>query len=241
VQVQIRYADEELIVVDKPPGVVVHPTYKNDAGTLLDHLGWAADRQLSIVTRLDKFTSGLVLVAKHPEAHAALQREMSAGDAEKDYLALVYGHVEPESGRIDLPLRVDDNDRRRVVTSPDRGRASTTWFERLKSIDAPRAGLTLLRCRLETGRRHQIRAHLAAAGFPIVGDRLYGQPRWTLIDDPMVGAALEAFPRQALHAWRLAFRHPRTGAALRFEAEAPDDFRGLLGLLSGHEIAKGGR
>ena len=229
----VLYEDDHLLAVNKPAGMVVHPSYKNVAGTLLDALrayayDWPADQRPSIVGRLDKLTSGIVVVAKTAAAHAATQTTMARRDTEKDYLAVVYGRMDAASGEIDLRLRHDPNDRRMIVTSATDGAASLTRFERLASVDAPSAGLSLVRCRLVTGRRHQIRVHLAARGWPIVGDPVYGQPRWSEIRDSALAAALQNFPRQALHAWRFAFTHPVTAARLIVEAPLPADLEDLL-------------
>ena len=146
----------------------------------------------------------------------------------KDYLAIVYGRVNVARGEIDLRLGRDRGDRRKVVASATVGAESLTRFERLARVAAPRAGLSLLRCRLATGRTHQIRVHLAARGWPLVGDPAYGEPRWSQIDDPLLAATLRAFPRQALHAWRVAFTHPITRARLTIEAPVPPDIEALL-------------
>ena len=141
---------------------------------------------------------------------------------------MVYGRVNVARGEIDLRLGRDRGDRRRVVASATVGAPSLTRFERLARVAAPRAGLSLLRCRLATGRTHQIRVHLAARGWPLVGDPAYGEPRWSQIVDPALAATLRAFPRQALHAWRVAFTHPVTRERLLLEAPVPRDFEGLL-------------
>ena len=245
----ILYEDEHLLALNKPAGVVIHPTFKNATGTIMNALlgrarVWAEGRRPSIVGRLDKLTSGIVLVAKTAAVHAALQRAARTdvgrpfqgrrGEAEclalhaKDYLAIVYGRVGAARGSIDLRLHLDGRDRRRVVASATSGARSVTEFERLARASAPRAGLSLLRCRLITGRRHQIRVHLAARGWPIVGDPVYGEPRWSAIEDPLLASALRAFPRQALHAWRLAIAHPITGEPLRVEAPIPVDIAQLI-------------
>jgi 23S rRNA pseudouridine1911/1915/1917 synthase len=239
VTLRVLYEDDYLLAVDKPAGVVMHPTYKNSSGTLLNALLWHArswrpGARPSLVGRLDKLTSGVVLVAKTAATHAALQRAMASQDSEKDYLAVVYGRVNVARGRIDLRLAKDRLDQRRVVASATDGAPSLTRFERLAHVAAPPVGLSLLRCGLVTGRTHQIRVHLAARGWPIVGDPVYGEPRWTELDDPSLAAVLRSFPRQALHAWRIGIRHPATGARLALEAPLPDDTAELLSAAGLH-------
>ena len=233
VAIDVLYEDDHLLALNKPAGVVVHPTHAYLAGTLMNALlwharAWPAGHRPSLVGRLDKLTSGIVLVARTAAVHAALQRAMASRGAEKDYLALVYGRVEPDRGDIGLHLARDRSDRRRVVASGTSGAPSLTRFERVASVPAPGAGLALLRCRLATGRTHQIRVHLAARGWPIVGDPVYGEPRWSAIADPVLAGVLASFPRQALHAWRLAITHPVTGARLAIEAAPPADLVYLL-------------
>ena len=233
----LLYEDDELMAVDKPPGLIVHPSYRNTSGTLMNALlwharGWPADRRPSLVSRLDKLTSGVVLVAKSAAVHAALQRAAGWRRMEKDYLAVVYGRVEPATGIITTRLTRDRVDRRRVVVSATDGAASVTEYERVASAAAPRAGLAVVRCRLVTGRTHQIRVHLASRGWPIVGDKTYGEPRWERVDDPTLSAALHAFPRQALHAVRVAVAHPVSGAPLEMTSPTPPDIAGLISAAS---------
>jgi 23S rRNA pseudouridine1911/1915/1917 synthase len=230
---QVLYEDEHLIAVDKPAGVVVHPTYRHLDGTLMNALLWHArtwppDARPSIVGRLDKLTSGIVLVAKSAPAHAAVQRALASTDSEKEYLAVVYGRVSAAAGDIDLRLRRDPGDRRRIVASASAGAASLTRFVRVARAKVPRTGLALLRCRIVTGRTHQIRVHLAARGWPIVGDPKYGEPRWAAVGDPVLRAALRAFPRQALHASRLSLVHPATRERLVVDAPLPRDIVDLV-------------
>ena len=229
----ILFEDEHLLLVNKPPGIVVHPTHAQPEGTLLNALAWHARTwrsplRPSIVGRLDKLTSGIVLVAKSAAAHGRLQRTMSDAATEKDYLAVVYGRVKTRRGKIEFRLRRDSTDRRRVVASTTMGAPSLTRFERLAEASATPVGVALLRCRLVTGRTHQIRVHLAARGWPIVGDPVYGAPGWSRIADPTLSETLRAFPRQALHAWRLSFVHPITMQRLIIEAPVPDDMRALM-------------
>jgi 23S rRNA pseudouridine1911/1915/1917 synthase len=231
----IVHEDDDVIAINKPAGMVVHPAYRNTTGTTMNALLWHARRwpaaphpqRPSIVGRLDKGTSGIVVVAKSAAVHAALQRAMASADTEKDYLAVVYGKVNNVRADIDARLARDPRDRRRMVSSAG-GAVSLTRYVRLDHVAAPRAGLSLLRCRLVTGRMHQIRVHLASHGWPLVGDPTYGETRWRRVDDTALAAVLERFPRQALHAWRVAFLHPTTGRRTIIEAPLPNDFEELL-------------
>jgi 23S rRNA pseudouridine1911/1915/1917 synthase len=233
VALQVLYEDEHLLAVDKPPGVVVHPAHKNPSGTLMNALLWHArawppPQRPSLAGRLDKLTSGLVLVAKSAATHAALQTVLASNATAKDYLAVVYGRVNVARGEIALRLRRDPGDRRRVVAAEDVGAPSVTRFERLARVPAPTAGLSALRCRLVTGRTHQIRVHLSARGWPLVGDPTYGEPRWRAVADPALASVLRDFPRQALHAWRLTTLHPISRAPLAIEAPVPADLQQLM-------------
>ena len=233
VPLDVLYEDHDLLVLNKPAGVVVHPSYRNTTGTTMNALlwharGWPPGQRPSLVGRLDKGTSGILLVARTAAIHSALQRVMASSETEKHYLAVVYGRVNVARGEIDLRLGHDPLDRRRMVASPATGAPSLTRFERLARVAAPRAGLSLVRCRLVTGRTHQIRAHLSVRGWPLVGDLKYGEPRWSKIADPSLAATLRAFARPALHASRLAFTHPVTRSRVSVEAPLPRDFEDLL-------------
>jgi 23S rRNA pseudouridine1911/1915/1917 synthase len=227
----VLYEDDHLIAVDKPAGVVVHPTYNHFEGTILNALlgraARAGSERPSIVGRLDKLTSGIVVAAKTPRAHAALQRALASGRADKQYLAIVYGRA-PQRGTIELRLRRDPRDRRKVIASPEHGSPSATRFERVAHALAPPVGLTLLRCHLVTGRMHQIRVHLASRGWPIVGDAKYGQPRWQDMDASDLQRELSSLERQALHASRLVLTHPITAQPLTIDAPLPADLSRLL-------------
>ncbi len=223
----VVFEDDWLLAVDKAPGVVVHPAPGNWDDTLLHALLWRArdwedGRRPHLASRLDKGTSGLLLVAKTPEVHTALRER----PAEKDYLALVYGRTEGAKGRIDLGTLRDPGEPHRMTTSRTGGSPSATLWERIG--EAPGEPLTLLRCRLLTGRMHQIRVHLKAVRLPIVGDPVYGAPGWKGIADPGLAELCRTFPRQALHAWRLALAHPVTGEELQLSAPPPPDLEGLL-------------
>ena len=233
IPLRVLYEDEHLLAVDKPAGLVVHPSFGHRDGTLMNALLWRAaawgrDRRPSLVHRLDKHTSGVLLVAKSREVHAGLARTMAAGRAAKDYLAVVYGRVPTARGRIALRLARDPLDRRRVIAVATGGRESLTLYERVARSRGEQAGLALLRCQLVSGRLHQIRVHLAATGWPIVGDPVYGEPRWRTLASAELAAAAREFPRQALHAWRLRLEHPVLGRPLELVAPLPDDIAGLL-------------
>jgi 23S rRNA pseudouridine1911/1915/1917 synthase len=225
----VLFEDEHLLALDKPPGLVVHPSPGHREGTLINALmwrarGWEEGRRPGLVNRLDRGTSGVLLAAKTPATHTALARSLRHRDAEKEYLAVIYGTTPAPLGRIELRIRRDPADYKRRTTSKSEGKESVTLYQRLGEA----AGLTLLRCRLLTGRTHQIRVHLQSQGWPIVGDPLYGEPRWKGIADSAVAAACRDFPRQALHALRLSFIHPATGAPLEVVAPVPEDMAALL-------------
>ncbi|MDP2322339.1 MAG: RluA family pseudouridine synthase [Acidobacteriota bacterium] len=262
----VLYEDGDLLALNKPAGLVVHPSYKNTGGTLMNGVlerakAWPDGSRPGLLGRLDKDTSGVVVVAKRPAVHAALQRAMDARRIEKDYAAIVWGRPSPQRGTIDLALDRDPWDRRRITVTDRGGQPSVTKYERLTvtpstvgtlgtSGPPPLAGplasfgevppkrpaaakadtFSLVRCRLITGRTHQIRVHLSARGWPIVGDAVYGRKRKGAELTPLDELAY-AFPRQALHAWRLSLRHPMTGAALEIVAPLPEDMQRLAAAL----------
>ena len=207
----ILYEDDTLIAVNKPAGVVVHPSYKQLSGTLLNAILWHVrqrdDVRPGILTRLDKDTSGVVVIAFADGAHAAMQRDATAGRVQKEYLAIVHGSPRPRAGVIRDPLGRDPDDRRRVVVTQG-GAPSETRYEVTRSLPGD---LSLVRCELVTGRTHQIRVHLSARGWPILGDRLYG-------------GRTEQVSRQALHAWRISLPHPVTRERLVLNAPLPADW-----------------
>ena len=215
--VAVIHEDESLIAVDKPPGMVVHPTYRNWSGTLVNALLWhvrgRGDVRPRVVTRLDKDTSGLVLVALAPDVQAQIQRDAAAGRVRKDYLAIVRGTPDPARGTIRFPLARSADDRRRVVVA-DAGQPCETRYEVMASYEP--GAYSLVRCELVTGRTHQTRVHLASCGWPILGDPVYGVPH-------------EGLTRQALHAWRLRLPHPVSREMLTLEAPLPPDLRTLAG------------
>jgi 23S rRNA pseudouridine1911/1915/1917 synthase len=204
VRFEVVFEDEHLMVVDKPAGVVTHPAPGHRGLTLAEVL----PRGAAVAHRLDKDTSGLLLVARTEDALAELRRMMKAREATREYTALAEGHLDAESGTIDAPIGRDRTNRTVMSTRTDRGRDAVTHFEVVERL--PRT--TLLRIRLETGRTHQIRAHLAAIGHPVVGDSQYGGRE--------SGRRL-GLGRQFLHASKLMFRHPLTGELLACESKPP--------------------
>ena len=231
IALRIVYEDEAFLVVDKPAGMVVHPGAGNGAHTLQNAL-LAHDAALALVPRaglihrLDKDTSGLLIVARTPETHHVLVRMLQDRAITRSYLALCLGRP-TAGGTIDEPIGRHRSQRTRMTVRSD-GREAVTHYR----IEERFRGHTLLRVQLETGRTHQIRVHLAHIGFPIVGDPTYGGRRRQVAGaGEAVQAALQAFRRQALHAQRLAFDHPVSGARQSFEAPVPADFKSLLGVL----------
>ena len=226
----VRYEDERLLVVAKPAGLVVHPGPGHPTGTLVNALlgrpqtslsggGGAADRP-GIVHRLDKDTSGLLLVAKDDGAHLALARELAAHRVERRYLALVQGRLPAETGTVDAPIGRHPRDRKRMAVVPGGRRAVTSWRV-LETFPA----VQLAEASLETGRTHQVRVHLASLRHPLVGDRTYGA-------DPALGARL-GVARPFLHAWRLAFAHPTDGHRVELTEPLPPDLQVVLDRLRG--------
>lgn len=233
IPLDIRYEDGDLLVINKPAGLVVHPAAGNWHGTLVnavlhhapDLAGVGGAHRPGIVHRLDKDTSGLIIVAKNDAAHRSLQQQFRDREVEKHYLALVYGALKSERGEINAAIGRDLRDRKRMaVVTATVGRSALTRYETVAvyRLSASAERLTLLDCRPLTGRTHQIRVHLAHVHHPIVGDVLYG-PRRRL---PF------ACPRQFLHAARLRFRLPSTGELLEFTAPLPDDLQGILDRLA---------
>ena len=216
-ELRIVFQDESLAVVDKPAGLVVHPAPSHTGPTLVDELGeilggGGDPERPGIVHRLDRGTSGLLVVARDDETHAALQEAVRRREVERIYLALAGGRLASRTGTIDAPIGRASRQRHRMAVSGAASREARTHFEVLELL--PRE--TYLEAKLETGRTHQIRAHFAAIGHPLTGDTTYG------------GAERYDLARQFLHAHRLAFRHPRTGEPLEFSSPLPDDLTAAL-------------
>jgi 23S rRNA pseudouridine1911/1915/1917 synthase len=215
IALDIIHEDEDVLVLDKPAGLVVHPGSGNWAGTMLNALlhhapGLEQLARAGIVHRLDKDTSGLLVVAKHEAAQLSLVRQLQAHTVKRTYLALARGAV-AGPGVVDAPIGRHPKHRTRMAVVAS-GKPAVTHYRVKRKFPAH----TLLECDLETGRTHQIRVHLASIGHPIEGDPVYA------------GRGERLLPRQALHAWKLEFVHPRSGRSMRFEAPLPEDFRALL-------------
>jgi len=218
----VIYEDAAILVLAKPAGLVVHPGSGNWQGTLLNALlahapALAGLPRAGIVHRLDKETSGLLVVGKTLQAQTSLTRQLQARTVKREYLALAHGSV-TRGGTVDAPVGRHPTQRTRMAVV-ERGRPAVTHYEVLQHFDKH---ATLLRCRLETGRTHQIRVHLQSLGHPLVGDPVYGKSRRSALD------LLNAFKRQALHAERLSLQHPDSGDTVAWQAELPADFAQLL-------------
>ena len=224
IPLDVVYEDAEVVVVNKERGMVVHPAAGNWRGTLVNALlarcddlsGVGGEVRPGIVHRLDKDTSGVMVAAKSDRAHASLARQIKDRSAGRKYLALVHGNVKADEGLIDAPLGRHRTDRKKMAVDAERGREARTRFTVLERF----AGYTLVACKLETGRTHQIRVHMAYIGHPVVGDPKYG-PKGSPF--PIDG--------QALHAAELTFCHPVSGAEMVFTAPLPDDMEGILAKL----------
>jgi 23S rRNA pseudouridine1911/1915/1917 synthase len=237
----ILHEDDDLIVLDKPAGLVVHPAPGNADGTLVNALlahcgdslpGIGGERRPGIVHRLDRDTTGVMVAAKTEMALAALSAAFAARTIDRAYDALVWGVPAAADGLIEGPIGRDPRDRKRMAIVAHGGRPALTHYRVARGWGT---GASLLRCRLATGRTHQIRVHLSSRGHPVVGDPVYLRrtPAAARTLPESARAALLDFPRQALHAARLGFTHPRTGALLAFETPVPPDMQALLDRLDG--------
>ena len=215
-ELNILFEDDDLLVLNKPAGLVVHPGAGHQQHTLVNALlahcknlsGIGGKERPGIVHRLDKDTSGALVIAKNDAAHRDLSKQFAERTTGKTYLALVAGTPRKSFGTIDAPIARHPVHRQRMSIAPRGGRSAKTDYRVLRSGD----GVSLVECVIHTGRTHQIRIHLHHLGHPVLGDKLYA------------GKRAGNFPRQMLHAWKLSFRHPRTGEAMSFTAPIPDDF-----------------
>lgn len=238
IPLKILYEDRHLLVIDKPAGMVIHPAPGHREGTLVNAIlhhcddlsGIGGVIRPGIVHRLDKDTSGVLLVAKNDETHRHLSDQFKAHHVKKTYKALVFGSPGEDEGVIALPVGRHPADRKKMSTKSRRGKdAITRW-----RVAGRYGEVTLLDVDIETGRTHQIRVHLSNLGHPVVGDRVYGGTgRLKSVKDAALRARLSAMPRQALHAWRIGFTHPILNQEMEFIAPLPEDMQSLLDYLKG--------
>jgi 23S rRNA pseudouridine1911/1915/1917 synthase len=222
IPLEILYEDDDIIVINKPAGLTVHPGAGHREHTLVNALlhhcqtlsGISGEERPGIVHRLDKETSGCLVAAKNDVAHRELSKQFATRTVDKIYLALVSGKLQKQAGVIEEKIGRHPVHRQRMSVNSPRGRAAKTEYYVLRSNEQA----SLIECKLHSGRTHQIRVHLHHLGHPVLGDKIYA-PRF-----------LKNFPRQMLHAWKLGFRHPRTGEWKKFEAPVPDDFKQAIAL-----------
>ncbi len=234
IPLSILFEDEHLLVLDKRAGLVIHPAAGNPAGTLVNALlhhckdlsGIGGVERPGIVHRLDKDTTGAMVVAKNDRAHLGLSLAFSRRDIEKTYLAACYGIPSNAEGVIDLPIDRHPTDRKKMAVR-EKGQTARTLYSTVETFE----GAVLLACRLVTGRTHQIRVHCAHIGHALIGDPTYSGRQWRNMANEKARWACRDFPRQALHSRSLAFTHPVTGETISIEAPIPDDMAGLIETL----------
>ncbi len=233
--IDVLYEDQEIAVVDKPAGMAVHPGAGIRSGTLVNALLYrfkqlaetASPERPGIVHRLDRLTSGLLVVAKTNNAHRHLSAQFKSRTVEKEYIALVYGEAKSDRGKIELAIGRDPYQRIKISPRARRARAALTEYEVIERLE----GFTLLKLKLRTGRTHQIRVHMASIGYPVVGDEAYGGRRFKSIANERKRAAVSSLGRYFLHASWLAFIHPSSREKVSFESSLPPELVHLLTLL----------
>ena len=240
VALNILHEDDDLLVIDKPAGLVVHPAPGHPSGTLVNALlyhcrslsGIGGEERPGIVHRLDKDTSGLMLVAKHDRSHRHLAAQLKSRELQRRYQALVHGAMPAQEGAIDAPVGRHPTQRKKMAVVDRGGRAARTRYQVLEAWGA----LSLLEVALDTGRTHQIRVHLASIGHPVLGDATYGAGARRWPGRPALEQAARNFSRQALHAAQVRFRHPTHDACMTFSSPVPADMADLLATLRGQGV-----
>ena len=243
IPLEIIFEDEYLLILNKKAGMVVHPAYGNLSGTLANALVYhsqnlstlSGEFRPGLVHRLDKDTSGLLVVAKNDFVHGQLSGQFSEHTVNREYRAVVWGHLKQKTGRIESFLKRMEKDRTRFVTSRDEGKFAITNYEVIEEYPL----VSLIKLKLETGRTHQIRVHTSSQGHPVLGDQTYGGRHKQTIqlnqkERELANQLLELMPRQALHAKTLGFIHPETQKEMLFDSELPGDMRGLIQFLEKH-------
>ncbi len=242
IPLDIIYEDDDLIVIDKPAGLVVHPAPGHPGGTLVNALiahcgdslsGIGGVRRPGIVHRIDKDTSGLLVVAKNDMAHQSLSEQFSEHSIERTYTAVCWQAPRPRSGTIDAPLGRSRTNRKKMAVVKKGGRDAVTRYTVIQTFGLPtEPAASIVECRLETGRTHQIRVHMTHIGHPIIGDPVYGRGRQAKGLGEDAAQAIKKFGRQALHASLLGFRHPGSSSPLKFESKLPYDMNELIAVLT---------
>ncbi len=233
IPLKILYEDSSIIVIDKPPGLVTHPGAGVTSGTLVNALlhhcsdlsGVGGVRRPGIVHRIDKDTSGIIVVAKNDQAHTSLADQFQKREIDKEYLAICQGVPEDLSGKIDMPIGRDNRVRIKMAVNHSTGKPALTKWR----LEKPLKGAALLKVKIYTGRTHQIRVHLSHIGHPILGDTRYQGPS----EMPTSDGQIFKVERQLLHSWRISFTHPVTQKRISFQADLPQDFLNTIALLQG--------
>ncbi|MBO4520201.1 MAG: RluA family pseudouridine synthase [Alphaproteobacteria bacterium] len=234
IPLEIIYEDNDLLVLNKPAGMVVHPAAGNHEGTLVNALLAHCRQSLSgiggvirpgIVHRLDKETSGLMVVAKNDEAHQGLSEQFAVHSLERSYLALVWGMLSPSSGVIETQIGRSSVNRKKMAVVASGGKRAETHYQMVETYAAGK--ISLVKCTLKTGRTHQVRVHMTALGHSLIGDKMYGKAPKGAQQSDLLAEAVK-FPRQALHSYKMSFEHPITHKTMNFEIPLPPDMRRLI-------------
>jgi 23S rRNA pseudouridine1911/1915/1917 synthase len=247
IPLNVVFEDDDVILINKPPGMVVHPAPGSPTGTLVNALlhhcgnslsGIGGVKRPGIVHRIDKDTSGLIIMAKNDIAHHGLAEQFADHSIERLYAAICKGHPNPKNGRIEGNIARHTGDRKKMAVSESGGKWAVTHYKTIANYQASgRPIASLIECKLETGRTHQVRVHMNHIGHTLIGDPVYGRSSklsGNIAAD--IRGAVQGFKRQALHAKTLGFQHPRTGEALKFESEYPYDFKGLFDALMPYKV-----